>query len=166
MALAFLERSGARSPRINSAIQPTTKARAGLIVTVTKAVAPITHRHDGRPSNRRREIAKSVPAKISSEPTASIGISARSAAACSSNPTASMSSTAPKIMGARPVRAPKRNCAASPPAPWHIGIAPNGHSTTFARPEVSASRRSLAMAPANGNSSRDRLPVTIRALEG
>jgi len=62
-------------------------------------------------------------------------------------------------------RAEAELCRQSP-APWHIGIAPNGHSTTFARPEVSASRRSLAMAPANGNSSRDRLPVTIRALEG
>jgi hypothetical protein len=44
---------------------------------------PITHQQDGLPSNRRREIAKSVPAKISSEPSAPIGISANSAAACS-----------------------------------------------------------------------------------
>jgi len=50
--------------RINSATQPNTRPRAGLTVTVTRAVAPITHRQDGLPSNRRREIAKSVPAKI------------------------------------------------------------------------------------------------------
>src|SRR5215813_1414689 len=56
--------------RINSAIQPNIRPRAGLTVTVTKAVAPITQRHDGLPSNRRREIARSVPAKMSSEPTA------------------------------------------------------------------------------------------------
>ena len=38
------------------------------------------------------------------------------------------------MIGARPVRAPKRYCACKPPAPWHIGIAPNGHSSTLASP--------------------------------
>src|SRR5215470_2748915 len=68
------------------------------------------------------------------------------------------------MIGASPVRAPKRNCAANPPAPWHIGIAPKGHSSTFARPEDNANRRSLAIDPVDGNSSRDRLAVTITAL--
>src|SRR5215468_6253521 len=128
--------------RINSAIQPNIRPRAGLTVTVTKAVAPITQRHDGLPSNRRREIAKSVPAKISRAPTAPIGISPNSVAAWSAKAIARTSSTAPKMIGARPVRAPKRNCATSPPAPWHIGIAPKGHSSTFARPDDNANRPS------------------------
>ena len=68
------------------------------------------------------------------------------------------------MIGATPVRAPKRNCAASPPAPWHIGIAPNGHSSRFARPDKSANRRSLAIDPVAGNSSRARLAVTIAAF--
>ena len=33
-------------------------------------MTPITGMHDGFPSNSRREIAKSVPARISSAPTA------------------------------------------------------------------------------------------------
>jgi hypothetical protein len=49
-------------------------------------VIPTTHQHDSLPSNSRSEIAKSVPTKISSEPTAPIEISANSAAACSGGP--------------------------------------------------------------------------------
>lgn len=36
------------------------------------AVTPITHQQDGLPSNRRREMAKSVPAMMSNAPTAAI----------------------------------------------------------------------------------------------
>src|SRR6516164_11544004 len=86
--------------RIHSAAQPNIRPRAGLTVTVTRAVTPITHKHDGLPSNRRREIAKSVPAKISRAPTAPIGISSNSVAAWSAKAIARTSSTAPKMIGA------------------------------------------------------------------
>ena len=58
---------------------------------------------------------------------------------------------APKMIGARPVLAPKRYCACNPPAPWHIGIAPNGLSKMFATPEEIAKLRSFATAPVVGN---------------
>jgi len=54
---------------------------AGLVVRVTRAVTPITGQHEGLPSNRRREIAKSAPARINSAPTAPIGMIANSAGA-------------------------------------------------------------------------------------
>jgi len=40
------------------------------MVNVTSAVTPITHQQEGFPSNSRREIARSVPARIKSAPTA------------------------------------------------------------------------------------------------
>ena len=129
-----------------------------------RAVTPITGKHEGLPSNRRREIAKSVPASIRSAPTAPIGMIANSLAARSANPTASESKTTPRITGASPVRAPKRYWACKPPAPWHIGIAPKGLSSTFARPDDRARFRSFAIDPLTGKSSRDRLAVTITAF--
>jgi hypothetical protein len=45
------------------------------------------------------------------------------------------------------VRALKRYWACKPPAPWHIGIAPNGRNNAFARPDDKARLRSLAIAP-------------------
>lgn len=40
----------------------------------------------------------------------------------------------PRMMGAAPLRAPKRVCAASPPAPWQQGMAPNQPPTRFMAP--------------------------------
>src|SRR6516165_8937693 len=45
-----------------------------------------------------------------------------------------------------------------------MGIAPKGHSSMFASPDDNAKFRSLATEPVTGNSSRDRLAVTITAL--
>jgi hypothetical protein len=67
--------------RISSAIDPAVRPSAGLTVRVLRAVTPTTGRHDGLPSNNRREIAKSVPAKISNAPTAPMGNIENSAAA-------------------------------------------------------------------------------------
>ena len=63
--------------RMNSLIHPRASPKAGLTVTVT----PITHQHDGLPSDRRRETARSAPARTSRAPTAPIGMIAKSAAA-------------------------------------------------------------------------------------
>jgi hypothetical protein len=93
---------------ISSVIQPSTSPSAGLSTKVARAATPITGQHDGRASNNRREIAKSVPAMISSAPTAPIGIIANRDAALSANPIARMSSNERKMIGASPVRAPKR----------------------------------------------------------
>src|SRR5580704_15458092 len=68
------------------------------------------------------------------------------------------------MIGANPVRAPNRYWACKPPAPWHIGIAPNGHRRTFARPDDRARLRSLATDPVAGKSSRERLAVTMTAF--
>ena len=62
---------------MNSLIHPRASPKAGLTVTVT----PITHQHDGLPSDRRRETARSAPARTSRAPTAPIGMIAKSAAA-------------------------------------------------------------------------------------
>jgi len=67
--------------RMNSLIHPSIRPSAGFTVTVMRAVNPITQRHDGLPSNSRRETAKSVPAMTSSAPTAPMGMIAKSAAA-------------------------------------------------------------------------------------
>ena len=128
--------------RTSSLIQPSAKPTAGLMTRVARAVTP-TGQHEGRASNNRRETARSVPAMISKAPTAPAGIIANTAAASSASPTARMSSAEPKRIGAWPVLAPKRYWACNPPAPWDIGIAPNGLSSTFARPEEIARLRSL-----------------------
>lgn len=53
------------------------------------------------------------------------------------------------MIGATPVRAPKRNCVARPPASW--------------RGPTTVKRRSLAIGPVEGNSSRARPAVAITA---
>jgi len=47
--------------RANSLTQPITNPSPGLMMRVTRAVAPITGQQEGRASNSRRETARSVP---------------------------------------------------------------------------------------------------------
>ena len=54
------------------------------------------------------------------------------------------------IDGAPMPRAPNLLCAAMPPAPWHIGMAPSGASSRFINPFVAASFRSLTRAARSG----------------
>ena len=53
-----------------------------------------------------------------------------------SRPSASL--IRPRKMGAAPLRAPNRACAARPPAPWQHGMAPNQQPTRFMAPTEKA----------------------------
>src|SRR4051812_8202892 len=73
--------------------------------------------------------------------------------------TANSTFTAPRNRIEPFVRAPNRNWPANPPAPWHIGIAPNQQPTRFIMPTETATFRGVA--GRSGNRSIDKAHTAI-----
>mmetsp|Transcript_32641 Transcript_32641/g.45510 ORF Transcript_32641/g.45510 Transcript_32641/m.45510 type:complete len:256 (+) Transcript_32641:308-1075(+) len=83
--------------------------------------------------------ASSSPETPSSAPSTESGNAfRRSSTALPPNAKAIIILQIPRNIILSPPRAPKACCAARPPAPWHIGMAPKAHPKTFMKPTADA----------------------------
>ncbi|PON89420.1 hypothetical protein TorRG33x02_147710, partial [Trema orientale] len=104
-------------------------------------------------------IASSIPAKSKSTPRIPIGNWFKIPTNEFPNASARTSFAAPRSATDAPLRPPNLYCPASPPAPWHTGMAPNQHPTKFMTPTLIETL--LAEASRSGNRSPDSLQTAI-----